>query len=400
MARQRNKQLPANVTERKKQLADGKTQTYYAYVFPDGKRKSIGSDLDGAIKIGKALNERTADIRAEKIQQGYLSRRSKILVGNPSFKDVAQAFLRDRGDHLAKLSKANRKLHIDHATKAFGKKPIQSITTYDLAQFLRKRTASAHKAHRGTFNLLWKYAINSGLAFENPVANTELMKQPHRQRHRHTWEGYQAILSQAEPWLYHTMEIALHSVQRRSDLSAMKWTAVDMNRRLIKVKQIKTGTYIAIEMSDALHSAISWFEDSEECPLVVHRRPSVRTKRYRQAVSDGRQHPFEVTPDTLTKAFTNARNRSGYYNHLHPSERPAFHDLRALGMFALEKAGYPITYIQALAGHADTKMTTLYLEGHETKQPEIVAAGDIGNVDWSSINWSTPLPPNLIKILD
>ena len=69
-------------------------------------------------------------------------------------------------------------------------------------------------------------------------------------------------------------------------------------------------------------------------------------------------------------------------------------------MFALEKAGYPITYIQALAGHADTKMTTLYLEGHETKQPEVVAAGDIGNVDWSNINWSTPLPPNLIKILD
>ena len=50
-------------------------------------------------------------------------------------------------------------------------------------------------------------------------------------------------------------------------------------------------------------------------------------------------------------------------------------------MFALEKAGYPITYIQALAGHADTKMTALYLEGDETKQPEVVAAGDIGNVD-------------------
>ena len=43
------------------------------------------------------------------------------------------------------------------------------------------------------------------------------------------------------------------------------------------------------------------------------------------------------------EAFTNlvifARPRIPLKNHLHPSERPAFHDLRALGMFALGKAG-------------------------------------------------------------
>jgi integrase len=268
-------------------------------------------------------------------------------------------------------------------------------------KFLTQRTPCAHKAHRGTLNLLWKYAINTGLAHENPVDNTEIMLQPPRQRHRHTWDGYQAILTQAEPWLAHAMEIALHSVQRRSDLTSMKWKAVDMNKQLVNVKQIKTGTYIAIEMSNALYKAFSWFDNSPlECPYVVHRKPAVKTQRLMDAVQQGRQHIYEITPDALTKAFCQARERSGYYNHLHPEERPTFHDLRALGMFALGKAGYPLAYIQALAGHADTKMTTLYLEGHETVQPQNVAAGNLDDVDWSNINWSTPLAPELVNILD
>ena len=172
------------------------------------------------------------------------------------------------------------------------------------------------------------------------------MLQPPRQRHRHTWDGYQAILTQAEPWLAHAMEIALHSVQRRSDLTSMKWKAVDMNKQLVNVKQIKTGTYIAIEMSNALYKAFSWFDNSPlECPYVVHRKPAVKTQRLMDAVQQGRQHIYEITPDALTKAFSHARERSGYYNHLHPEERPAFHDLRALGMFALGKAGYPLAYI-------------------------------------------------------
>ena len=73
---------------------------------------------------------------------------------------------------------------------------------------------------------------------------------------------------------------------------------------------------------------------------------------------------------------------------------------QALGRFALEKAGYPLAYIQALAGHADTKMTTLYREGHETVQPQSVAVGNLDDVDWSNINWSTPLAPELLNILD
>ena len=69
-------------------------------------------------------------------------------------------------------------------------------------------------------------------------------------------------------------------------------------------------------------------------------------------------------------------------------------------MFALEKAGHPLAYIQALAGHADTKMTTLDREGHETAQPQSVAAGNLDDVDASNTHWSAPLAPESLNILD
>lgn len=45
-------------------------------------------------------------------------------------------------------------------------------------------------------------------------------------------------------------------------------------------------------------------------------------------------------------------------------------------------------------------MTTLDREGHETAQPQSVAVGNLDDVDWSNINWSAPLAPELLNILD
>ena len=39
-------------------------------------------------------------------------------------------------------------------------------------------------------------------------------------------------------------------------------------------------------------------------------------------------------------------------------------------------------------------------EGHETVQPQSMAVGNLDDVDWSNINWSTPLAPELLNILD
>ena len=49
---------------------------------------------------------------------------------------------------------------------------------------------------------------------------------------------------------------------------------------------------------------------------------------------------------------------------------------------------------------AGTSLAPLYLAGHETVQPQSVAAGNLDDVDWSNINWSTPLAPELVNILD
>ena len=109
-----------------------------------------------------------------------------------------------------------------------------------------------------------------------------------------------------------------------------------------------------------------------------------------------------MQPNDLTKVFRQARDKGGYYDHIeNPMERPTFHDLRALGIFALAKAGYSVEYIQALAGHADNAKTEHYMLGHEQIRPVTVEADlFLDNVDWDTVDWDESLAPVLQAIIE
>ena len=113
-------------------------------------------------------------------------------------------------------------------------------------------------------------------------------------------------------------------------------------------------------------------------------------------------HPFAVLPEYLSKQFTKWRDESGAYKHLAKDERPTFHDIRALGILMYFKAGYPMDYIMALAGHAKASTTEIYIEGHEERKPIAVNAGlSLEQVNVTEIDWRTEnLPPELAILLD
>ena len=71
-----------------------------------------------------------------------------------------------------------------------------------------------------------------------------------------------------------------------------------------------------------------------------------------------------MTPDYLTKAFSQERDDSKAYDHIPVNERPTFHEIRALGAWLYEQQGFAQDYIQGLMGHADVKMTEHYQAGH------------------------------------
>jgi len=399
--------------------------------MPDGSRAMLGKDRQEALNTAAILEQRYGK-RREDARRARLLKASQDPMGdsNPPFFVVADAYLAAKRPGLSAFTARNRAREIGILKKWFGDMPIRHIETYDVTRRLDTLTPSNYHALRNAAKQVWKYAINRGKAKYNIIEPIETKAQAFttdqtkRVRKRHTWEGFKQSLQGADDWLQHASLIALFSLQRRSDLCALKWSQVNIYERTFEVKQMKTGVWISIRMGDELYRAVRWFFDvdwgerakkptartvwqpADPCPYVIHRRPKVRTQRLRDAIDDGRiEHWYQVVPEQFTKAFQAARDSAEAYDHLPAVERPSLHDVRALGIFMLHKAGYPIEYIQALAGHAGEDMTLHYMAGHEKATPLEVEAGlSLEKVDLSGVNWETDirlsLPSSLQEIID
>ena len=177
---------------------------------------------------------------------------------------------------------------------------------------------------------------------------------------------------------------------------------INLKNRTIRVLQQKSVNYdepiyIDITMGQELNYCIVSSRFSGiNCSMLAHHK-----QRVTSAISRKKPHGFAVTPDYLTRAYSKIRDEVGVYNHLPKIERPGIHSLRALGIFAYSKAGYPDEYIMALSGHANEKMKARYYDGHEKPQPVTVNADlSLKELDFSGIDWATDLSPTLLKLAD
>lgn len=386
---------------------------FFYYIMPDGSLESLGKDQNAAIEAANALNvalrssgslvERVLDIAKQ-------PKRKKYDPTNPPMSQVIQEFKDEvLADDLArkKIGKDsyNNKLSIlELYGQSLNKVTCQEVTTFDLATILKTKTGNTQQKHMPVLKKLFRFAISSGYRVSNP-ANELSPKEPEkRKRKRHTWDGYQAIWQSSPEWLRNAINVALYSLQRRSDLVSIHSRQINRAEKSIEIFQQKTRNYanpvyIKIMAGDALWSAISTSLNSGVlCPYLIHYRPQRISKKTR----DAKAHPFAVLPDYLSKEFTRYRDLSGAYDYLPREERPTLHDLRALGILMYHKAGYSKDYIMALAGHANEATTDHYIDGHENIKPVAVQAGlSVNQVQVSDIDWKTAaLPPELARLVD
>ncbi len=395
--------LPKNTQPDIKILDDGTKRLYLRYVFPGGNRKSIGYGEE-AIKAAEALNNTYDGMRTQKRQMDAISAPlDPETRRNPYISKVIERFdtdfLESTERNYGEKTKKIRRYKLEEYKRIWPNRRIKNFDTYELAQFLKTKLPEPARQHRLVLIQLFTYAIEEGYLRSNPAIALGKRSQPKRKRFRHTWDGYNIVLKHAPSWLQRTMKQAIYSLQRRGDLVDLDMTKdLDSKAKTIKVLQKKTGMFLLIDMGNELYSAVMESVKSDiPCPYMVHcRQRSVSTKH-----RHNKPHPFAVAPDYLTRAYKKARDESGAYAHIEdPSLRPAFHDLRALGIFAHFQAGYDISYIQMLAGHADPEMTERYRTGHEKQRPVSVQAGlSLAAIDWEKVDWETPLPVELDAII-
>lgn len=349
-------------------------KTYFRYVLPDGRRRSLGKNRQEAINAALALNsalDRNPDIVANILQT------TKIRYDTPTFAQAIEKFKeRLLQKKLAESTRKEINIRLNNYLAEWADLRPNEILIQHIASFLNIKPSGSYIKHRILLVDIWTFFTHQGWASENIPDKTMLAIKQDKQRQRHTAESLDKIIAISPDWLQRTINLARHSVQRRGDLVLLHRDNVDMQKNTITIMQQKTQNYenkvyMEIDMHPELRQAVYDCLNTRLafiCPYLLHYKPY----RITQQIRDSKPHHLCLTEDIVTKTFAAYRDKSGVYDHLEKNQRPSFHDIRALGMYELEKK-YGKEYANALAGHASMKMTDHYLAGHEAIKPKKVS---------------------------
>ena len=172
-------------------------------------------------------------------------------------------------------------LFLDHI-KGVAKSPVTSITSLHIESFLNARlkdkvapkTASVDiKTLNAAFNRAERYSV----ILKNPVTAVELPKVESSERDIFTPEQVAQLLNTAgykSEW-FTLILLGYFTGQRLGDCATLEWKNVNMQKRVIYFKQIKTGKNVQVPMSDDLNEHLQFlteFIDSKfVCPELAER---------------------------------------------------------------------------------------------------------------------------------
>lgn len=117
------------------------------------------------------------------------------------------------------------------------------------------------------------------------------------------------------------------------------------------------ASHIAIPIGSELKRIIDDSRDRIASPYVVHRLPEKNSNPISKEVN----HPTQVSPDYLSRAFSDLRDTVGVASEYPPAEHPTFHEIQALAAFMFERQGIDP---QARMAHSDAKSTKIYTQNN------------------------------------
>lgn len=354
----KNRDLPANL------YPNGK---YWQYKNPvTGKKVSINKPMNEAIRLAKAANAKLLPLLTD---DGALL---ALLTGDTAsrFDNLLDRFEKEWVSSRGYADRTLREIQFKLARyrEDMGGLLMGQLDVLTIAEYLDGFENNAYTKHRGLLVQIFAFAVAKGLCERNSAELTLVKKEAEKKRQRHTLDGLNTILNYSGtlPWLKRAIRLGLLSLQRREDIVTWPKTAVDIEQNTIKVSPGKTQNYgtpihLEIVMGQALREVVlECVRSPVVCPYLIHYIPKARRRKQ----LDTKLHWNAVTPDYLTKAFSQARDDSKAYDHIPANERPTFHEIRALGAWLYEQQGFAQDYIQGLMGHADVKMTEHYQSGH------------------------------------
>ncbi len=341
------------------------------YKTPDGKRwyaRLRYTDADGQGREKKRTCPSHALAKAEISKMRFEIDREQS--GRKTYRE-ADAYYRERYVHDAvivdgqvlsgfrqSLDTVNR--YLDRALEYFKDAYLNEITHFAVEQYARtirrlpvreneQRSVSDINHHLKRLRRIFKIAIQKGWLVADPFTlGDPLIKESSEPQRTRTLsvEEESRLLDACDRWRQHLQPLIIFAVEtamRRGEIQRLKWSHVDLSRRVIRVEGTTTKT--------------------------LKPRLVPISSRLRDVLSQLRQNTLRPhSPVFGTADFKRAFNKA-----CEIAEMPDvhFHDLRHTGTTRMIERGLPIAVVMAITGHTQMKTFLRYVNQSESSMYEI-----------------------------
>ena len=307
---------------------------YYVGYFDNGRKrwKSTGATLKAdALKAVSNLEELLKD----KLQEVTLSKFKAdfITFAEGNFSGVTVDFYRTALERLLSMTgdcplSALTMQHVDnYKVNRLGVGEVSGVTVNRELQALHAAMNTA---------VSWK------LLERNPFAGLQQVSVPERQPEFFTKQDFERLLSLVrESWLKELVVIAALTGMRRGELLNLRWSDVDLSRRVIQIQsnatfRTKRGKQRAIPMSDVVFNLMSAKAGRVTGEYVFTKKGQ------------------KINDDHATKKLKKYVVDAKLPNGLH------FHSLRHTFASWLVQDGVSLYEVQKLLGHSNIAVTQVY----------------------------------------
>ncbi|WP_273839368.1 tyrosine-type recombinase/integrase [Providencia rettgeri] len=359
-----------------------KTDKQYRLTLVNGVRKRLGTDKAKAIAIAREYNNIMRPEKLVSVNSLIIASGGKNGESLPFIEHVDQLFARMISDEQPSKDTLDTWNNDIERVKTFFKTispaeiTLEHVNGY-INEYHTDASANVQNRKVGFLKKIFSYAMDESLMFDNPAERKKKKRVDGKARRRLSYGDFHKIRESAEPWLRTAMDLALQTTQARLEVSRIKynikapksnkcgcvWYPEEKNgiHGMLYIHrqkvQHKEASHVAIPIGNKLKEIIENSRDNVASPYVVHRLPT----RLPRKISSEVNHPTQVAPDYLSRAFSTLRDRVGVAANLPPEERPTFHEIRALAAFMFKQQGFDP---QARMAHSDAESTKIYTENH------------------------------------
>lgn len=219
---------------------------------------------------------------------------------------------------------------------------------------------------------VFDYMLDLGLMTVNPAKLKKTKRKEEKARTRLSLSDFQEVHTAAPDWLKTAMELSLQTTHAVNEISRLKYSDCENFDKpkyidgftvygYIKIQRQKTQkqetSRVRIPITEALKGILADSRNNVVSQYVVH-----RLGRYSKQISEGCDHPTQVSSKMISREFSKVRDRLGLFKHMPKNKRPTYHEIRALAAFLYNDMGHSP---QERMAHKNSESTKKYLTNHK-----------------------------------